>query len=296
MIMKRIRYFIAMICAAAMVTMISAVPSAAQSASVGDTVVVRTYVSNQDNMATISAVLSYDENYLDFLSADVIYGTSSCNTEIKGEVRWATVLSFLGGEDFTEKTEVATVTMIAKSNITNVEELISNTVLEAYDGDLVQVDYSSVTAEAEVYSDDSSANQDTSSKTEFVISRYEDVSREDSESVTFSSAKSEAESESSEVSSKDSDTSDSDTDSTSALESEQIEDMSSTAGQSKIFADSSAVQTEEMPASPDSPDRTVSGSIYLISIIAGAVVLIIIAAVLIFIKGRAVNKNASHMR
>lgn len=285
-----------MICAAAMVTMISAVPSAAQSASVGDTVVVRTFVSNQDNMATISAVLSYDENYLDFLSADVKYGTSSCNTEVKGEVRWATVLSFLGGEDLTEKTEVATVTLIAKSDIANVEELISNTVLEAYDGNLTQVDYSCITVEAEVYSDDSNANEDTSSKTEFVISRYEDVSREDTESVTLSSAKSEAESESSEVSSKDSDSSDSDTDSKSVPESERSEDTSSTASQSKILVDSSSVQTEDMPASPDIPDGTVSGSIYLISIIAGAVVLIIIAAVLMLIKGRSVNKNASHMR
>lgn len=273
----------------AVILLMSIMPTSAQSAEVGDTVVIRTYISNHSNMASLTMRLNYDENAFDYLSSDGYNFLSTANTEVKGEVTWAAIFSMFGGKDFTEKTEVMSITLIAKSSVANVEELISNTIIEAYDGDLIQVNDLSVSVEAEVYSANADNVGDTSSKTEFIVSRYDDVISNETDSLAVSSfAESDVSESSSDNEISPNDTANKSERASSLAESEKFElfEESSLTGSHLIHTNDTA---------ESNTDKSV-GTAYLVSAAIGAAAVIIIAVILVIVKRRSVNSRASHMK
>lgn len=273
----------------AVILLMSIIPTSAQSAEVGDTVVIRTYISNHSNMASLTMQLNYDENAFDYLSSDGYNFLSTANTEVKGEVTWAAIFSMFGGKDFTEKTEVMSITLIAKSGVANVEELISNTIIEAYDGDLVQVNDLSVSVEAEVYSGDAGNTGNTSSKTEFIVSRYDDViSNETASPAVSSSAESDVTESDSDNSINSDDTENKSEGISSLTESEGLE-----LSEYSSLTDSRPIHTNDTAGTDINKQ---AGNAYFVSAAVGAGAVIIIAVILVIIKRRSVNSEASHMK
>ncbi len=171
--MNRVLKIIISIVCAVILTVCTFVSAEATSAQLGETVVLRVNVNGESRMTSILATVSFDSSSFDFLSYDAPYGTSFCNDSVDGEVTWATLFDTTDGTDFTNETNIMSLTFIAKQDLNDVESLLSCSITEAYDADLKTVDPSKITVQAAVYGDEVLLDESTSSKTEFVISKYE---------------------------------------------------------------------------------------------------------------------------
>lgn len=272
----------------------------AQSASAGDTVAVSTYVSNQTGVASLSSSLKYDAEYLNLISAEVIYGSYSCNTGVSGEVKWATVFDVVTGMDFSEKTEVMTAVFEVKSDFDDINSLISNTVIDGYGVNLESIDYSGVEIGVKITENNVADQPEDSqpdvvqSKPALVISRYE--ASNNVAPVSSSGEKSSL--ESSDISSG----------STSAEKSSRNEEESgaqsgaenSSAAASEMFSHL-VIKNSEFENTPAEPlkeefDKTENARLYMLAFVIGGAALVIIGLVLTVIKSKQTNKNAAHMR
>lgn len=272
----------------------------AQSAKVGDTVVVSTYISNQTGAASLSSSLKYDAEYLNLISAEVIYGSHSCNTGTSGEVKWATVFDVVTGMDFSEKTEVMTAVFEVKSDFDDINGLISNTVIDGYGVNLESIDYSNVGIDVKVTENiDVTPSEDSQpdvvqSKPALVISRYE--ASNNAAPVSSSGEKSSL--ESSDISSN----------SAGAEQSGRIEKESSeqSSAENSSAADSKmsshlVIKDSELKGTPAEPlkehfDKTENARLYIFGFVIGGAALVIIGLGLAMVKARHTNKDAAHMR
>lgn len=268
---------------------------------IGDTVTVKMFVTGQSDMVSMSAKLEYDSNVFDVIEANVLYGTASCNTSNTGEIMWASIFDANTGMDFSEKTEVMTATFIVKQECSSIDNLITYTVIEAYNSDLQNVSPECVTAEfdgvnsgePQVSSEEESKSTATSSK--FIVSKYEP-----SESRASSEKSSPQESE---VKSKKEESSKKETDTASEKENSSKNIISEADSSGSLLSDNYASEekaTGDTPTdkniNPSSKNENAANNMYLLALAAGISVIVVLAAALIVIKKHSVNKNAGHMR
>lgn len=277
-------------------SIISLVPigAFAESAALGDTIVMRLYVTGIPNMASMSTRVEYSADKLDLLSYEVPYGSSSCNDTKDGEFVWATIFDSSSGLDFTEKSEVLTLTFIAKQEIDDVAPLISNTTTEAYNSSLLPIDFSAITAEAEVHSENAAIESSAPPEQKFVISVYEGVGRTENDSNPEGSAASiteQATDTEKEQPSTEQAQSSTDTDIVSKLEQGVT---SNGVVISYNEDDFTSVPPIKLDSANDS-SGTEYAKLYRNAMIVGIVILIILAALLVVIlKSHETNKNANH--
>lgn len=276
----------------------SAVSVSAESASIGDIVTARVYISGQSDMTGISSTLIYDGDYLDPVTYDLPFSISSCNDLTEGEIIWVALFDAVNGLDFSEKTEVFTVTFIAKQDIDNVDGLISNNVSEAYNADFNEIDFSNITVETEVAKDDSNADN-TSSKTEFVISKYEGVGDISSDEEVVSSERSNIERSNIERNETDTSTDES------IVSSSDIESITETSENISSKSTVSYVSSEVADRSPvkldtssgfTSSEASETTSTYIVGLVIGVIVIIILAIIVVVLSGKATNAKATHMK
>lgn len=269
--------------------------------NIGVTVTVKMFVTGQNDMVSMAAKLEYDSNVFDVIEADVLYGTSSCNTSNTGEIMWASIFDANTGMDFSEKTEVMTATFIVKQECSSIDNLITYTVIEAYDSNLQNVSPECVTAEfdglnsgePQVSSEEESKSTEATSK--FIVSKYEP-----SESRKSSEKNSTQESE---VKSKREESSKKETDTASEKENSSKNSIAESDFSGTLLSDNYASEekaTVDAPAdknsNPSSQKENAGNNTYLLALAAGIAVIVVLAAALIVIKKHSVNKNAGHMR
>lgn len=286
---------------------VSLTNAAAQSAGVGNTVYIKVYVSGVGNMGSLYSKITYDSECFDLLTYDVPIGTSFCNDTVAGEFVWAVMFDNFGTTDFTYKTNVLTITLIAKTNIDDTDALISNTVSEAYDAELKPVDFSNITTET-VVEGEAVSEENTSSKTTFVISKYErdeNAYLSKPESIPADESSSAAESTVSE--NKSGSENGSSGSPSEAADSETVSEISERSSQQQIISsnqddissqgniDLSAESYTSAEASERGGDssRTVT---YIIGLIIGGAVIIVLAIIFTVLSRRNIDRNANHMK
>lgn len=285
----------------------SCTAACAESADMGDTVVVRVTVGGEPHMISLSATVAYDKEDFDLLSYDAPLGSSSCNDTVDGEFSWATIYDIESGLDFTAETDVLVLTLIAKRDISDIDGMFVCTVKEAYNVDFKEVDMSKVSIYAAVYGDNEQDFDLTSSKTQFVISKYErgedsvadtDSRSEASESEIISSGLSSSElGENSNINENTSNSEHSQKDSEDIESSGTI--VSKTQNGIVISYDESEYR-EQPPIrfdtidQADKSDRKISA--YMVGIVIGCIVIAAIAAVLIIFKDRLDGGNGQHYK
>ncbi len=284
-----------------LITLLCLTSTNTRAEQIGDTVTVKMFVTGQSDMVSMAAKLEYDSNVFDVMEANVLYGTASCNTSNAGEIMWASIFDANTGMDFSEKTEVMTATFIVKQECSSIDNLITYTVIEAYDSNLQNVSPGCVTAEfdgvssgePQVFSEEESKSTEVSSK--FVVSKYEPAESRASSEKNHSKE--------SEVKSKREESSKKETDTVSEKEnsSENIIPEADSAG--SLLSDNYASEekaTLDTPtdknSNPSTQKKNDANNTYLLALAAGFAVIVVLAAALIVIKKHTVNKNASHMR
>lgn len=125
-------------------TFASVTTAFADSAVMGDTVLVKVYVEGAEELTTLRATFSFDPNRLDYLSSDSCgIGMTVVNDQVEGEFTWASI--FVDSEvNFLKETEVMEITFIAKTDIENIESEFRFDIKNAYDENSMMIDLSHI--------------------------------------------------------------------------------------------------------------------------------------------------------
>lgn len=287
----------------------SCTAACAESAYMGDTVIVRVTVGGEPHMISLSATVAYDKEDFDLLSYDAPLGSSSCNDTVDGEFSWATIYDIESGLDFTAETDVLVLTMIAKRDISDIDGMFVCTVKEAYNVDFKEVDMSKVSIYAAVYGDDEQDFNTTSSKTQFVISKYERAEHDVADTDSRSEA-SESEIISSGLSSSglsENSNSNINENTSNSKQSQKVSEVIESSGtivsktQNGIVISYDESEYREQPPirfdTIDQADKSDSKiSAYMVGIVIGCIVIAAIAAVLIIFKDRLDGGNGQHFK
>lgn len=286
-------------------TCVCCLTASAESAGVGDMVVVRVTVGGEPNMISLSATVTYDKESFDLLSYDVPFGSSSCNDQVSGEFTWANIYDMESGLDFTAETDVLYLTFIAKRDISDTDGNFTCTIKEAYDADFKEVDMSKISIYAAVYGDNEQDFDLTSSKTSFVISKYEGVGNNSS---SVSSAESEFDANSLKASEADTNTavqSDENENAVDKSKTDEQNSMSSGVIVSKtqngvVISYDESEYKEQPPIRFDTIGKADSSenrkSAYMVGIVIGCVVIAVIAGILIIFKDRIDSGKSKHYK
>lgn len=129
--MKKLFKGIVTLVMSAAVMAMAAVPAFAASAKTGDSVELKVSVEGESRMGSTSITITYDKDKLDLLTEETLDGMGVVNTTVAGEIAWTNVFD-VDGADYTKKTDVYDVILVAKQDISDVESLITFTVNDAY--------------------------------------------------------------------------------------------------------------------------------------------------------------------
>ena len=127
---KLFKGIVTLVMSAAVIAM-AAVPAFAASAKTGDSVELKVSVEGESRMGSTSITITYDKDKLDLLTEETLDGMGVVNTTVAGEIAWTNVFD-VDGADYTKKTDVYDVILVAKQDISDVESLITFTVNDAY--------------------------------------------------------------------------------------------------------------------------------------------------------------------
>lgn len=278
------------------------ITASAESAGVGDMVVARVTVGGEPNMISLSATVAYDKESFDLLSYDVPFGSSSCNDKVSGEFSWANIYDMESGLDFTAETDVLYLTFIAKRDISDIDGNFTCTIKEAYDADFKEVDMSKISIYAVVYGDNEQDFAPASSKSSFVISKYEGIGNTSS----VSSVESEFDANSLKASEADTNTAvqshenavdDSETNEQNSTSSGVIESVTQNG---VVISYDESEYKEQPPIRFDTIEKADSSenrkSAYMVGIVIGCVVIAVIAGILIIFKDRIDSNQSKHYK
>lgn len=145
----------------------------ADTAKMGDTVLVRVFVEGDTELITLRAFFTFDQEKFDYLSSDDCQvGITVVNDQVEGQFAWASIfddsLSY-----FSKETQIMEITFIAKKDVENIESEFSLDIKDAYDNNSEMIDLSHIKTSVVVVGEGFSEESEAESKTSFEIKEYE---------------------------------------------------------------------------------------------------------------------------
>lgn len=128
---KMFRGISAVFLSAVLLAMSAVTAFAATSAKTGESIELKVSIEGESCMGSTTVQIDYDKNMLDFLSDETLEGTGLSNPNEPGQILWAAMFGSKGA-DYTNKTDVYSVTFVAKQDIPDVDSIIKFQVNDAY--------------------------------------------------------------------------------------------------------------------------------------------------------------------
>ncbi|MEE3449608.1 MAG: cohesin domain-containing protein [Acutalibacteraceae bacterium] len=150
---RKIIRLIACLCTVLIMCLSFSVGAHAEQVSKGESIALCIYIGGISDMASYSAVVTYDPSVLKSTDKKIPNGTSSYRFDPAGKISLAVIYDAIEGMDFTDYTLVCTLTFEALTNIEDTADLFSCEITEAINTSFETVDGKCIAASCVVLSD-----------------------------------------------------------------------------------------------------------------------------------------------
>ena len=171
--MKRVFKSFSAIALTVMMLLTAFTTAYADTAKMGDTVILKITVDDAKELVTFRAFLSFDTDRLDYLSYDDCeVGITAANEQVEGQFAWASIIDE-SNVNATGETMIMEITFIAKTEIEDINSEFILDIKDAYNENSETIDLSRVKTDIVVAGEGFSDESKIESKTTFDVREYE---------------------------------------------------------------------------------------------------------------------------